>query len=153
MLSDDIREEIEHAAAESPVRSAAAIDALRIVQRHHGWIADEHLHEVAALLGMSATELDGIATFYSQLFRRPVGRHVVQACDSVVCWMLEQSAVVAQLERLGLEMGKTTGDGRFTLLPVQCLGACHHAPAMLIDGELHEGLTPENVEALLARYP
>jgi len=153
VLSEEVVREIETAAAEYPYRHGAAIDALRIVQRHYKWVSDERLAATAALLGMSVEELDGIATFYSQIFRRPVGRHVIQICDSVVCWMVGQSRIQSCLERHGAVFGGTSADGAITLLPTPCLGACHRASAMLVDGELHEGLTVEGVEAMLARLP
>jgi NADH-quinone oxidoreductase subunit E len=153
MLGESARLEIEKAIDEYPNPQGAAIDALRIVQRHHRWVSDEHLAETAEMLGMSVEQLDGIATFYNRIYRRPVGRHVIEICDSVVCWMLEQPRLVAELERRGLTLGETSGDGRVTLLPTPCLGACHRAPALLVDGELHDGLTVERVARLLEELP
>jgi NADH-quinone oxidoreductase subunit E len=123
------------------------------VQERHGWISDDHLAEVATILEMITAELDGVATFYNLLFRRPVGRHVILLCDNIVCWILEQEKIRAQIRKsLAIDLGETSGDGKFTLLPVACLGACHHAPAMLVDGRLHESLTPETIEEILGRY-
>lgn len=153
MLTEDAKREITAAIADYPQPNGAAIDALMIVQRHHGWISDEHLCETARLLDMSVESLDGVATFYNQLFRAPVGRHVVQTCDGVMCWMLGQEEILATVRRLGMVLGQTSADGRFTWLPITCLGACHRAPAMLVDGELHEDLTAERVATILARYP
>jgi NADH-quinone oxidoreductase subunit E len=135
-------------------KRAAASDALKIVQRHRGWVSDDALKEVAALLEMSPSSLDSIATFYSGIYRRPVGRHVIQVCDSVSCWIMGYHPIRAHLaERLGIDLGQTTADGRFTLLPAACLGVCEQAPAMLIDGDVHGDLTPEKVDAILPKYP
>lgn len=134
-------------------RQGASIEALREVQRSHGWVSDEDLCEVAGLLGMSPDELDGVATFYNLIFRRPVGRHVVLVCDSVSCWIMGCEALRRQLEtRFGMRFGETTADGRFTMLPIVCLGACDHAPAMMIDDDLHGDLDPSRLDEVLAPY-
>lgn len=136
------------------VRRGACIEALRVVQRSHGWISDERLREVARLLEMSPDELDGVATFYNLIFRRPVGRHVILICDSVSCWIMGYEALREALYlRLGVRLGETTADGRFTLLPIVCLGACDHAPTMMIDDDLHGDLDAAALETVLERYP
>ena len=123
------------------------------VQRHHRWISDRKLREVAALLEMAPDELDGVATFYNLLFRRPVGRHVIMLCDSVSCWIMGHDAVLDALrERLGIRRGETSADGRFTLLPIVCLGHCDHAPAMLVDADLHGDVEPATLAAILDAY-
>lgn len=154
MLSEAEREEITQEAARYPERRAACIEALKIVQRHRGFVADEALAEVAALLGMSTAELDGVATFYNQILRCPVGRHLLHLCDGVMCWMQGEPALRAHLQaQHALQAGVTSADGRVTLLNTPCLGLCHQAPAALVDGEPETGLTPERLDVLLARLP
>lgn len=144
------RAEIEREAARHPTPRAAGVEALKIVQKFRGWVPDAELGEVAALLGLSPHELDAVATSYSLLFRRPVGRRVLLLCDSVVCWMLGAERLREVLEaRLGVRVGQTTPDGRFTLLPVACLGCCDRAPALLIGQELHTNLTEEALGGIL----
>jgi NADH-quinone oxidoreductase subunit E len=153
LTAEEIRE-IEKEAGRYPTREAAGIDALRVVQRRRGHVSDEVLRDVAALLGRSPAELDGVATFYNLLFRRPVGRHVILICDSVVCWAMGYEQIRQRLtSRLGVELGQTTADGRFTLLPSVCLGACDRAPVLMVDGETHFGVAPDALDALLERYP
>jgi NADH-quinone oxidoreductase subunit E len=153
MLSDDERREIDLELTRYPTRQAACVDAMKIVQQHRGWVSDESLRDIAALLQMSVDELDGVATFYNMIFRRPVGRHVVLVCNSVTCWMLGADRVRDEVSRAsGVSIGETSTDGRFTLLPIVCLGACDHAPALMIDGELHFDVDPARVDSLLARY-
>ena len=154
MLSPEERQEIEAELAHYPDPRAACIDALKIVQRHRGgWVSDEALNDVAERLAMSAAELDGVATFYNLIFRRPVGRHVILLCDSVSCWILGYEALREQLRtHLGIGFGETTGDGRYTLLPIACLGACDHAPVLMIDADLHLDLDTGRLGALLERY-
>jgi NADH-quinone oxidoreductase subunit E len=153
MLSDDERREIEADMMRYPTRQAVCVDAMTIVQRHRGWVSDEHLRDIAELLHMTLDELEGVATFYNMIFRRPVGRHVVLVCNSVTCWMLGADRLRERIATaIGSCVGETTADGRFTLLPIVCLGACDRAPALMIDGELHADVDPAHVDELLARY-
>jgi NADH-quinone oxidoreductase subunit E len=126
---------------------------MKIVQKRRGWLSDETLRDIAELLGMSFAELDGIATFYNLLLRQPVGRHVIWICDSVSCWIMGYDRQRAHIEKqLGVSLGQTTPDSRFTFLPIVCLGGCDHAPAMMIDEDLHTDLTPERIDATLEGY-
>ena len=153
MLTTEEISEIEGEAAHYPKREAVSIDALKIVQRHRGWVSDESLRDIAAHLGMSPTDLDSVATFYNLIFRRPVGRHVIMVCDSVSCWIMGHDRIRQHLsERLGIEFGQTTPDNRFTLLPIVCLGCCDHAPAMMVDADLHSDLDPQKIDAQLKEY-
>ena len=153
MLSDKERQEIEAEADASVERRGACVKALQIVQQAHGWVSDEHLREVAQLLGMTPDELEGVATFYSLIYREPVGHHVILICDSVTCWIMGYDALLEGLKsRLGIDLGGTSADHRFTLLPVACLGACDHAPAMMIDEELYTDVTVEKLDQILAQY-
>ena len=139
--------EIEAEITHLPDRESAAIDALKIVQHHRGWISDESLSAIAQLLSMSVEELDGIATFYNLIYREPVGERIILFCDSVSCWLMDGDKVCDRIKtKLGVQYGETTADNKFTLLPVTCLGDCDHAPAMMVGDELHDDLTPENVE-------
>ena len=109
MLTPEERTEIEAEFPHYPNRKAVCIDAMKIVQKHRGWVSDEALHDIAELLEMSPADLDGIATFYNLIFRRPVGRHVIDLCDSVSCWIMgaDQQCRHA-FERLGIQPGETT---------------------------------------------
>jgi len=153
MLTAEEINEIEAEAVHYPKREAVSIDALKIVQRHRGWVSDESLRDIAGHLGMSPTDLDSVATFYNLIFRRPVGRHVIMVCDSVSCWIVGHDRVKKHLtERLGIEFGQTTSDDRFTLLPIVCLGCCDRAPAMMVDGDLHTDLDPQKIDIQLEKY-
>ena len=153
MLTAEGRAEIEAEYSHYPNHKAACIDAMKIVQKHRGWLSDDALRDIGELLGMSAADLDGVATFYNLLFRRPVGRHVIYLCDSVSCWIMGSDRQCRHLsERLKVASGETTADGRFTLLPIVCLGACDHAPVMMIDDDTHLDLTSEKIDRILERY-
>ncbi len=134
-------------------KRAACIEALKLIQRRYGWISDGRLGELASLLSMTRSELDGVATFYNLVFRRAVGQHVILLCDSVSCWLMGHDELLASLsERLGIRRGETTPDGRFTLLPTVCLGHCDHAPAMMVDDDLHGDLDRNRLASLLDSY-
>ena len=153
MLTAEEINEIEAEAVRYPKREAVSIDALKIVQRHRGWVSDESLRDIAGHLGMSPTDLDSVATFYNLIFRRPVGRHVIMVCDSVSCWIMGHDRVKKHLtERLGIEFGQTTPDERFTLLPIVCLGCCDRAPAMMVGGDLLTDLDPQKIDIQLEKY-
>jgi NADH-quinone oxidoreductase subunit E len=150
MLTAEEQREIAEEQRRYPDRRAACVEALKIMQRTRGWISDGSLRELAEHLGMTADELDSVATFYNMIFRRPVGRHVIFLCDSVSCWIMGFEALRAQLKQeLNVDFGETSEDQQYTLLPVACLGACDHAPALLLDGELHGDMNAQKLDALV----
>jgi NADH-quinone oxidoreductase subunit E len=156
MLSPQELKEIEHELAHYEQPSAATIEALKIVQKHRGWVSDEAVRDIAAKLKTSAADVDSVATFYNLIFRKPVGRHVIFQCDSVSCHIMGADGLRAKLQaKLGIEPGQTTADGRFTLLPIVCLGTCDRAPAMLVDQDLHrdlEDISEQSLGELLDGY-
>jgi NADH-quinone oxidoreductase subunit E len=153
MLSKEERAEIEAEVQHYDYKRGACVEALKIVQRHRGWVSDESIQDIADFLDMTPDELDGVATFYNLVFREPVGEHVILICDSVSCWIMGYEDLLDYLAaRLGITLGQTTEDGRFTLLPAPCLGACDRAPVMMIDEELHTNLDPGKLDQILAQY-
>lgn len=134
-------------------RQAVSVEALKIVQKERGWISDGLLKAIAEHTGIAAADLEAVATFYNLIFRQPVGRHLVFVCDSVSCWLCgyEELRHLVQ-ERLGVEFGQTTADGRFTLLPSVCLGNCDKAPAVMIDEDHYGNVGAENLAEILQRY-
>jgi len=153
MLTVEERQEIEAEFPRYPNKRAVSIDGLKIIQRHRGWVSDESLRDLGKLLEMTPDELDGVATFYNLVFRKPVGRHVVLVCDSVSCWIMGCESLCKRLAmQLGVSLGGTTSDGRFTVLPIVCLGACDHAPTLMVDNDLHGDVQPEKLDELLERY-
>jgi NADH-quinone oxidoreductase subunit E len=150
MLTAEERQEIEAEMARYPTKEAICIDAMKIVQHHRGWVSDESILDIGELLHMSPADLDGVATFYNLIFRKPVGRHVIMLCDSVSCWIMGYNHIRDHLTgQLGIKFGETTSDNRFTLLPIVCLGACEQAPAMTVDNNLHGNLDPATIDRLL----
>lgn len=149
VLSDIELAEIDAEVAHVPVPAGAAIDALKIVQSHRGWVSDESLKAIARHLNMSAAELDGIATFYSLIFRKPVGEKVILLCNSVTCWIKGCDGLQQKItDQLGIGLGETTADNQYTLLPVTCLGACDKAPVMMVGDDLHEEINEQSLAEL-----
>ena len=153
MLTPEEKQEIEHEFRLYPRKQAACIEALKVIQKHRKWVSDESIKDLSELLEMSAEEIDSVATFYNLLYRKPVGKYVILLCDSVSCYIMDYETIRDHLEKtLGIKYGETTKDGRFTLLPVPCLGTCDRAPAMMVGKDLHRDLTPEKIDKILADY-
>ncbi len=153
MLNNEEIQKINAELSHTVTKAAASVDALNIIQRHRGWVSDEAIKDVAALLEMTTDELDAVATFYSFIFRKPVGRHVILICDSISCWVMGYNPLLDLVKtKLGIAFGETTPDNKFTLLPISCLGACDRAPAMMVDDELYGPVTPETMENILEKY-
>ncbi|OAN88308.1 NADH-quinone oxidoreductase subunit E [Marinobacter sp. EhC06] len=133
---------------------AACIEALKIVQHRHGWVPDDAIPAIARVLGVGPASVEGVATFYSLIFRQPVGRHVILVCDSSSCFLTGSDQLREKLtDRLGIGLGQTTPDGRFTLLPVCCLGACDGGPAMMIGDDVYGPVDEEDLADILEGYP
>lgn len=153
MLTEKERKEIKEEMQLYPYPQTACIDALKVVQHHRGWISDEAINDIAAELGMSAEEVDGIATFYTRLYRRPVGRNVILVCDSVSCLVMDYDSVYRYISgKLGIVFGETTSDNRFTLLPISCLGDCDNAPAMMVNEDHYNRLNKDKIDQILEKY-
>lgn len=152
-LAPELRAEIEHVMHHYPDSRAASIDALKIVQRAHGWVPDGAIPALAEVLGIPASDVEGVATFYSQIFRVPVGRHIIRVCDSMTCYINGHEQVLDSIQKqFGCGLGETTADGRFTLLPVCCLGNCDKGSTIMVDDDTHGGMTPDNVVSVLENY-
>jgi NADH-quinone oxidoreductase subunit E len=133
-------------------KTAVSIEALKIVQKHRGWVSDECLVAVAELLDIYPAQLEGGATFYNLIYRQPVGKTVIHYCNSVTCWMLGAEQVRERLCRhLNVEPGEMSEDGEYTLLPIVCLGACDHAPAVMVGDELKLDMTEDAVNEIFGR--
>lgn len=136
-----------------PHARAASLDALKIVQKRNGWVDDAQVNAIANLLDIPVTDIDGVATFFNRIYRQPVGRHVILICDSIACYLTGYEALSTAFKtELGIEYGQTTIDGRFTILPICCLGNCDKGPAVLIDEDTYGPVQPDEVAQLLELY-
>lgn len=153
VLSEAERSAIEHEMHHYEDPRAASIEALKIVQQARGWVPDGASDAIGEILGIPASDVEGVATFYSQIFRQPVGRHVIRVCDSMTCYIGGHESVLESIKNtLGIVPGQTTDDGRFTLIPVCCLGNCDKAPALMIDEDTYGNANGVNVVELLEKY-
>ena len=126
------------------------VDVIYSLQNHFGYFSDEALEIAAKLLDMSPVELEELATFYTFIYRRPVGKFVIHVCDSTICWMEDKAALTEHLlRRLDVKIGETSSDGLFTVLPVCCIGYCDRAPAILINRKAYGPLTPDALDTLI----
>ena len=130
--------------------STLVLPCLRRVQEERGYVADSDIDALAQYLGVPRVQIEEVLSFYTQFRRQPIGRWHLQACHNVSCSLRGAGSLLDQLrERLGIEPGQTTPDGRFTLSTVECLGSCGTAPVLVVNEVYHESLTPEKLDALL----
>jgi NADH-quinone oxidoreductase subunit E len=153
MLTAEERDEILEEAKSYPLPQSACIDALRIVQKSKRWISDESVGDIADVLKMSKAEVDSIATFYSRIYRKPVGRNIILICDSMSCMIMGGESIYKYIsDKLGIGFAETTPDERYTLLPISCLGDCDHAPSFMVNENLYNSLTKEKIDEVLEKY-
>ncbi len=153
MLTDEEINEIQNQKKYYENSRAIVIEALKIVQKKRGWISDQAIYAISKILKINPSDVEGVATFYSQIFRQPVGRNIIRYCDSVVCFLTGYEAIKSALEDyLKIKIGETTKDNRFTLLPVCCLGNCDKSPTIMINEDTYSFLTPESIPCLLESY-
>jgi len=152
MLSDDLKKTLSERIAHAENPREQAVDVMFLIQDHCGYMSDEAMAAASTLLGMTALELEELATFYDHIYREPVGKYVIHVCDSAICWMHDHQTVIDHIRsRLNVELGGTTPDGLFTLLPVCCIGYCDRAPAMTINRQVFGRLTPEKIDRILTK--
>lgn len=148
-------EEIDNWIAKYPAeeKQSAVMAALRIVQEEKGYLTPELMDAVAEYLNMPPIAVYEVATFYTMYEQEPIGKHLVNVCTNISCKLRGSTEVVHYLEKkLGIKLGNTTEDGKFTLRSVECLGACVNAPVMQIDKDYHENLTDEKIDKVLELY-
>ena len=151
MIPDTLRQELNQRVADAVTSREAAVDVMKVLQRHYGWLNDEAVLEAADILRLSALQVEELATFYEMIYRRPVGRQVIHVCDSISCWSMGGETLLDRFAiLLGIEPGATTPDGSFTLLPCCCLGNCGNAPAVMVGERQYGPVLPDDAEALLA---
>ena len=153
MLSAESLAMIDKEVAKYPPeqKGSAVMAALRIAQEEHGWLSVPLMDYVAELLSLRPIRVYEVASFYSMYELKPVGKHKISVCTNISCLLCGSDGVVAHLEKkLGIKMGETTQDGRFTLKEVECLAACGGAPMFQIGKIYYENLTPDKIDQVLA---
>ena len=151
-FSKSALEEYERILAKYPVKRAAIMPVLWLAQKQFGWLSKDVQQYVADLLGFPLAWVSGLASFYTMYYKKPVGRHHLQVCTNLSCMLRGSDAIVRAIEdRLGIALGQTTADGKFTLDEVECLASCGTAPMMQVNDDFLENLTPESTLEILER--
>jgi NADH-quinone oxidoreductase E subunit len=133
-----------------PTKQALTLPLLWMAQEEFGWISGETMKYIAGLLDVPVSHVYGALTFYTMYNPKPVGRYHLQVCTNVSCMLRGSDAIVQKLrDRLKIANGETTGDGRFTITEVECLGSCGTAPMMQVNNDFFENLTPESLDRLI----
>jgi NADH-quinone oxidoreductase subunit E len=155
LLTPELRAEIDRHIAKYPPewKQSAVMPALTLVQDYNGgWLTQELMDQVAAYLDMPEVAVYEVASFYAMYDLEPVGRHKISVCNSVSCMLGGAEALLEHIERRhGVAPGQTSKDGKFTVKEFECLGACRHAPAVMVDKEYHECVTPEGIDKIIAK--
>ena len=150
MIPIELKNDLQTRIASAITNREAAVDVMKSLQAHYGWLTDEAVIEASGLLGLTPLQVEELATFYEMIYRRPVGRHVIHVCDSISCWAMGGESLLKHIAALlGIEAGETTADGLFTLLPCCCLGNCGQSPAMMIGDSIFGGVTVESAAKTL----
>jgi NADH-quinone oxidoreductase E subunit len=132
---------------------SSLLPALYVVQRDNGWLSPDSISAVGDLLNVPKAMVKGVSTFYSMFRHKPVGRHLIQLCTNVACMIMGAERLVDLLKnKYSLEPNSTTDDGRFSLVIMECIGACGNAPAMLVNTDFYDNLTEETIVDILEKY-
>jgi len=150
-LHPELRKWVEERLSRYPTRRSLLVPILIQAQKYHDYASPGLMQAVAELLQMPESEVMSVASFYTLIAKHPVGKHIIQVCHNVSCYLRGCDELIAQLEeRLGCKVGETTEDGKFTLITVECLAACGSAPVMMVDEKLYENVAPEQIDRILA---
>jgi NADH-quinone oxidoreductase E subunit len=152
VLSEQSKTEIVKIRDAYPDPQSALLPALYLAQQDYGgWLPHEAFDEIAAVMELPAAKVAAVASFYTMLNKKPVGRHLIQVCTNISCSLLGAEHLLDYLcRKLGIGIGETTQDGKFTLVEVECLGSCDTAPMMQVDDQYHENLTEAKIDQILA---
>ncbi len=149
-FSEQNQKQIEDILSRYPTKQAALLPVLNLAQEEFGWISQEVMQLVAATLDLPLAHVYGVVTFYTMYHQKPIGRHCIEVCRTLSCAMMGSDKITQHIKnRLGIEIGETTLDNRYTLLETECLASCGTAPAARVDGAYYENLTVDQLDGLL----
>ena len=149
-FKEDLKEKILTVARQYPNAESAILPALHLVQSEYGYIKPEYIEEVASILSLPAAYIHGTAAFYTMFNLKPVGKYRLQICKNISCSLLGAESLVDHLsKKLGIKPGETTKDGLFTIMKVECLGACGGAPVMMVNDKYFENLTADKIDGII----
>jgi NADH-quinone oxidoreductase E subunit len=153
MISEQAKQRMRDLASRYPIARSAVMPALYIAQQEEGYITQTALEAVAEAIGMTADDVESVATFYTMYYQHPPGKKVIKVCTSISCYLRNCDALVNHLEqRLGIKRGETTADGNYTLMTAECLASCGTAPVLQINDEFVENVTLDMADALLDEW-
>jgi len=152
MLSETLKAKFDHVIARYPLKRSAIVPLLLFAQDEIGYVSDEAIEEIARRVEVRPIEVIEDIGYYSMLHRQPIGKYNLQVCTNISCLLRGGDEMFEHCsKRLGIGHKQTTPDGRFSLEEVECLGACCGAPAMQVNYEFYENLTPQKVDALIEK--
>ena len=150
MLSETACQQIQALIAKYPRKRSALIPSLQLAQKEAGYISQDTVCEIAGMFGLAPNEVYEVVSFYTMLYKQPVGKYVIQVCTNISCLLCDAEEILAHLvQRLGIKPGETTPDRKYTLLEVECLGSCGTSPVVQINEDYYEDLTPEKLNRIL----
>ena len=151
-FSEEAKRRYESILSHYPQKRAALIPVLALAQREFGWISDEVAEYVGTLMGYPPSDVMSVASFYTLLHRKPVGKYHMEVCRNVSCWLMGAYSCVDEIKnRLKIDIGEGTADGRFSLQLTECLGSCGTAPAMQVGDRYYENLTPAKIGEIIEK--
>ena len=154
MLSEQVIVKLNEMIGKYPDKRSAILPALQVAQKQQGYIPVDVMRDIAEFLDVEPIEVWETASYYSMLYREPVGKYVIQVCTNISCALLGAEHLVNYLEKkLGIKVNQTTLDKKYTLMTVECLGGCDSAPVMQINDEYYTNLTPDKIDSILASLP
>jgi NADH-quinone oxidoreductase subunit E len=147
----DVMDRLDAIVKSYPVKRAALLPVLHEVQGVDGWLSDDTLEFVAKYMGLPPADVLGVVSFYTMFYRRPMGRHVVNICRTLSCQLRGASQLIEHLKsKLGVDVGETTADGRFSLGVMECLGSCGTAPVAEIHGDYYENCSTAKLDGVMS---
>jgi NADH-quinone oxidoreductase subunit E len=154
MLSETVIKYLNEIVKIYPDKRSAVLPALQLVQTELGYVSISAMRDIADILDIEPIEIEETVSYYNMLHRQPVGKYIIQVCTNLSCALLGAEHLVDYLQqKLGIGINQTTPDKKFTLVTVECLGACDTAPVMMINNEYYHNLTPEKIDSILASLP
>ncbi len=146
----DIDKKIDELLKKYPRKDAALLPLLHLLQNEEGWVSKEAMEKAAQILEIPTSRVKGVATFYTMYNRKKVGKYFIQVCTNIACHILDAQKIVSHIEnKLGIRVGETTPDGKFSFITVECLGSCGTAPMMQINDDYYENLDTAKVDEIL----
>jgi NADH-quinone oxidoreductase subunit E len=150
MLSDAACLKIQALMGQYPQKRSALIPSLQLAQKEAGYLSSEIVSEIARLFDLHPNEVNEVVSFYTMFYKKPMGKYVIQVCTNISCLLCNAEEIVAHLvQRLGIKIGETSADRKYTLLEVECLGSCGTSPVIQINEDYYEELTIEKIDRIL----